>query len=612
MASSSKKLLNAEDDVVEEMISGILACHPTLTRLEGTAVLLRADFEAAKASQVTLLSGGGSGHEPSHGGWLGEAMLTAAVCGGVFASPSVDAVLSGIRACAGPHGVLVIVKNYTGDRLNFGLACEQAKAEGIRCEMIIVGDDCAVMERDEDKIAGRRGIAGTVFVHKCAGAAAAAGAPLAQVLAVATAAERSVGSVGVALDVCSLPGQPKNDRLTASEMEMGLGIHGEPGTQKLSVLPCDDIVDRMLSMICDPAGACRWKGGLSKGESVVLLVNNLGSTPVMEQYVVARRAIEQLETVTGVSVARVFVGPFMTSLDMTGVSLTLMKLSYFDELCKDAVKARPSSSISPGWLAVMDPLKLLDTPTAAPAWPAAFAMPRTPAPEHPVPAAPSGAGKPDGSGAGTGPRLSPEAAAAVERAVVAAVAAVAAAEDQLTAWDAATGDGDCGTTMKRGAEQISADLTSYDFEAPSVLLAQLADSIGTMGGTSGVILDIFFRACGNSYSKAASAQTVADLLAAFEAGTSAITFYGGATEGMRTMLDAMIPAHRAGGASGAADVSTALAAMAAAAMAGAEATRSMAAVAGRAAYVPDSQVQGTPDPGAMAVAFALQAASAAQ
>ena len=243
---AAKKLVNAEGDVVEEMVQGILACHPNITRLEGTAVLLRADVEAVKASSVTLVSGGGSGHEPSHGGWLGAGMLTAAVCGGVFASPSVEAVLSAIRACAGPAGVLVIVKNYTGDRLNFGLACEQAKAEGIRCEMLIVGDDCAVMERDEDKIAGRRGIAGTVFVHKCAGAAAAAGASLEQVLAVATAAEQSVGSVGVALDVCTLPGQPKNERLGAADLEMGLGIHGEPGTEKLAMTSADDIVRRTI------------------------------------------------------------------------------------------------------------------------------------------------------------------------------------------------------------------------------------------------------------------------------------------------------------------------------------------------------------------------------
>lgn len=570
--------------------------------------MLRADFEATKASQVTLLSGGGSGHEPSHGGWLGEGMLTAAVCGGVFASPSVDAVLSGIRACAGPHGVLVIVKNYTGDRLNFGLACEQAKAEGIRCEMVIVGDDCAVMERDEDKIAGRRGIAGTVFVHKCAGAAAAAGAPLAQVLAVATAAERSVGSVGVALDVCSLPGQPKNDRLTGSEMEMGLGIHGEPGTQKLTALPCDEIVDRMLSMICDPAGACRWEGGLSKGDSVVLLVNNLGSTPVMEQYVAARRAIEHLETDLGVSVARSYVGSFMTSLDMAGVSLTLMKLSYFEDLCKDAVKARPSSSLAPGWSAVFDPLMLLDAPTGAVAWPASFAMQRLPAPEHPVPAASGGVLATAGA---SGPSISPESAEAVKKAVMAAVEAVCAAEEQLTAWDAAAGDGDCGTTMKRGAEQVTADLPGYDFTSPSTLLAQLADSIGTMGGTSGVILDIFFRACGNSYAGAETAADASSLLDAIEAGTKAITFYGGATEGMRTLLDAMVPAHRAGVAAATVEVSVALAAMAEAAMAGADATRTMAAVAGRAAYVPDQQVQGTPDPGAMAVAFALQAAATA-
>ena len=439
---AAKKLLNAEGDVVEEMVQGILACHPNITRLEGTAVLLRADVEAVKASSVTLVSGGGSGHEPSHGGWLGAGMLTAAVCGGVFASPSVEAVLSAIRACAGPAGVLVIVKNYTGDRLNFGLACEQAKAEGIRCEMLIVGDDCAVMERDEDKIAGRRGIAGTVFVHKCAGAAAAGGASLEQVLAVATAAEQSVGSVGVALDVCTLPGQPKNARLGAADLEMGLGIHGEPGTEKLAMTSADDIVDRMLKMICS-GGGCRWEGGLAD-QSVALLVNDLGSTPVMEQYVVARRAIEQLEA-SGATVARVFVGPFMTSLDMSGVSLTVFKLAQFEDHAKEAVKARPSMSLSPGWIKLgTEPLALLDAPTGAPAWPAAFAIERTPAAPAPVPAGPALEVT-----AARGPTLDAEGAASLRSAVLAAVEAVVAAEADLTAWDAVAGDGDCGPEQPR-------------------------------------------------------------------------------------------------------------------------------------------------------------------
>ena len=341
----AKKLVNSSENAVEEMICGILACHPNVSRLEGSHVLLRSDFSEVREREVTLISGGGSGHEPSHAGWLGQSMLTAAVCGGVFASPSVGAVLSAIRACAGPAGVLVIVKNYTGDRLNFGIACEQAKSEGVLCEMVIVGDDCAVVERDEDKIAGRRGIAGTVFVHKCAGAAAAAGAPLSEVLAVAKAAEGSVGSVGTALDVCTLPGQPKNTRLGPNDMELGLGIHGEPGTQTLAMQPADQLTDRMLDMICDPDGGCRWRGGLQPGETVVLLVNNLGATPLMEMYIVARRALAKLAT-QGLHVARVFVGAFMTSLDMVGVSLTLLKVSRFQQIFRESVE-RPLAPSSP-------------------------------------------------------------------------------------------------------------------------------------------------------------------------------------------------------------------------------------------------------------------------
>ena len=203
--------------------------------------------------------------------------------------------------------------NYTGDRLNFGLACEQARNEGYDVELVIVSDDCALLERDEDRIVGPRGVAGTVLVHKIAGAAAAAGASLAEVAAIARETSDSAGTVGVALEVCTIPGQEPSDRLAATEIELGLGIHGEPGTEVLPAQPVDGLVDRMVGMIQSWAGDGAQSPPLSitSGDSACLLVNNLGATPPMELYIVARRAIKTL-TDRGVEVPRVFIGSFMT------------------------------------------------------------------------------------------------------------------------------------------------------------------------------------------------------------------------------------------------------------------------------------------------------------
>lgn len=190
--------------------------------LSPVKVVLRADVSAADYDKVAVISGGGSGHEPAQAGYVGEGMLTAAICGDVFASPPVDSILAGIRAVTGPMGCLLVVTNYTGDRLNFGLAAELAKTEGFKVETVIVGDDCALPP--PRGIAGRRGLAGTILVHKVAGAAAAAGLSLEEVAAEAKHASEMVGTMGVALTVCSLPGQATSDRLGPEKMELGLGV----------------------------------------------------------------------------------------------------------------------------------------------------------------------------------------------------------------------------------------------------------------------------------------------------------------------------------------------------------------------------------------------------
>src|SRR3954468_16375438 len=262
-----KKLINRPGAVVEEMVEGLAAVYPSLRRIPGHTVLIRADVPVAAERPVAVISGGGSGHEPAHAGYVGRGMLSAAGAGDVFTSPSTDAVLAGIRATAGPAGALLIVKNYTGDRLNFGLAAEMARGEGIPVEIALVADDVALGPGDH---AGRRGLAGTVLVHKIAGAAAEAGLPLVEVAARAQRAADGVGTMGLALSPCTVPaaGQP-GFLLEADEIEGGLGIHGEPGVERATMRPAREVVERLLTTIVSDRG-------ITSGDRVALLVNGLG------------------------------------------------------------------------------------------------------------------------------------------------------------------------------------------------------------------------------------------------------------------------------------------------------------------------------------------------
>ncbi|KAI8542641.1 hypothetical protein RHMOL_Rhmol08G0153600 [Rhododendron molle] len=271
MAFQAKKLINDPNDAVTEFIEGLVETYPGLQYLDGfpeVKVVLRADVSRTTYDKVAVISGGGSGHEPAHAGFVGEGMLTAAICGDVFTSPPVDSILAGIRAVTGLMGCLLIVKNYTGDRLNFGLAAEQAKSEGYKVEMVIVGDDCALPP--PRGIAGRRGLAGTILVHKVAGAAAAAGLSLADVVAEAKLASEMVGTMGVALSVCTLPGQVTSDRLGPGKMELGLGIHGEPGAAMADLQPVDNVVSHVLKQILSPETGYV---PITRGSRVVLMIN---------------------------------------------------------------------------------------------------------------------------------------------------------------------------------------------------------------------------------------------------------------------------------------------------------------------------------------------------
>ena len=315
-----KKIINSPENVVNEMLQGMVEAHPEyLKKVEGFQILVRK--ESPVENKVALVSGGGSGHEPSHGGYVGEGMLSAAVAGEVFTSPTPDQVLEAIKNVDGGRGVLLVIKNYTGDVMNFEMAGEMAAMEDIEVEKVVVNDDVAV--EDSTYTAGRRGIAGTVFVHKIAGAAAEEGRDLQEVKAIAEKVIANVRSMGMSLDACVVPAAGKKGfQLADDEVEIGLGIHGEPGTHKEKLKSADEYTEHLMEKILED-------NHIERGEEVAVMVNGLGATPVMELYIVNKKVREILGE-GGIEVAKTYVGNYMTSLEMPGFSISILKLD--DEL----------------------------------------------------------------------------------------------------------------------------------------------------------------------------------------------------------------------------------------------------------------------------------------
>ncbi|EIC08070.1 dihydroxyacetone kinase, DhaK subunit [Microbacterium laevaniformans OR221] len=307
-----KKLINSAESVLADALRGVAAAHPELTVDHENRVVIS---NAAREGRVALISGGGSGHEPLHSGFVGAGMLDAACAGEVFTSPTPDQMLAAAQAVDSGAGVLFIVKNYTGDVLNFEMAAELAADEGIASESVIVADDVAV--KDSTWTAGRRGVGTTLLVEKIAGAAAAEGKSLAEVKAVAEHVASNGRSMGVALTSCTVPavGHPSFD-LPDDEMEMGVGIHGEPGRTRVPLAPAHDIAAELVEAITADLDFT--------GAPVIALLTGLGGTPLIELYVMYADIADALAA-KGVTVARSLVGDYVTSLDMAGCSLTLLR-----------------------------------------------------------------------------------------------------------------------------------------------------------------------------------------------------------------------------------------------------------------------------------------------
>lgn len=529
------QFINARQDMVQEALDGLVAASGgQLVRLNGypfIKVVMRADWDR---SRVAVISGGGSGHEPAHAGFVGPGMLTAAVCGDIFASPSVEAVLAAILAATGDAGCVLVVKNYTGDRLNFGLAAERARALGRKVNMVIVQDDIALPD-----LARPRGVAGTLFVHKLAGAVAEQGGTLDAVTAAARRAASSVMSIGLSLDTCTVPGAQKEDRISPGEIELGLGIHGETGASRIAFAGARQAIADAVAML---------QPRMTNGRYAALL-NNLGATTELEMAILTN---ELRLSAIGHHISHI-VGPaaMMTALDMHGFSLTLYALDDADEA-------------------------LLGAATPLRAWPEMKTL--APAQIIPLPG-------------GLSPiRSKPSADAPTEALLVSCCQALIAAEADLNALDAKAGDGDTGTTLAVAARAL---LGSID-QLPLADHAQLYRAVGqelsqTMGGSSGVLLAIFFSAAGEA------ATSGHGLTSALVAGLARLQEVGGAQPGDRTMVDALLPALEA--------LPRGIADAAVAARDGANRTATLSrANAGRATYIRADQLEGYADPGAEAVA----------
>ena len=544
----SQFFFNQRANLVNDVIGGTIIASPwnNLARLESDPairVVVRRDLDK---NNVAVISGGGSGHEPAHAGFVGKGMLTAAVCGDLFASPSVDAVLTAIQAVTGDAGCLLIVKNYTGDRLNFGLAAEKARRMGYNVEMLIVGDDISLPDNKHP-----RGIAGTILVHKVAGYFAERGHNLATVLREAQYAAGHTFSLGLALASCHLPQDAETaPRHHADQAELGMGIHGEPGASVIATQNSAEIVTLMAEKL---------SAALPETGRLAVMINNLGGVSIAEMAILTRELAhtplqQRIDWLIGPA-------SLVTALDMKGFSLTAIVLEESIE------KALLSAVETAGWQTPVQPREISVMPSSL---------------------------------RSTRVEFEPSENSVVADYVERVTGTLSDLEADLNALDAKVGDGDTGSTFAAGARDI-ADLLQRR-QLPLANIATLLALIGerltvVMGGSSGVLMSIFFTAAGQKLEQGAS---VAEAL---NAGLAQMKFYGGADEGDRTMIDALQPALAAL----AAEPENLQAAFAAA-QAGADRTlHASKANAGRASYLNSDSLRGNMDPGAHAVAMVFKA-----
>ncbi|KIJ65709.1 hypothetical protein HYDPIDRAFT_187408 [Hydnomerulius pinastri MD-312] len=588
MVVQSKHFLNTPPSLVVDSLQGLCVLNPQLALDAANKVVYLAEPDRTK---VALLCGGGSGHEPSHSGFVGQGILTAAVCGTVFASPSSSQVRRAIDLVNNDEGTIIIVKNYTGDVLNFGLAKEQYSAiypdKSDRVQFVVVGDDVAV-GRAQGSIVGRRGLAGVCLVYKIAGALAARGGSLDEVYDIAEYASSRLGTIGVGLEHCHVPGTAVPDAsLGANEIEIGLGIHNESGHRRVSpVPPLNELIPSLLKMITSTTDPDRSFVPFENNgtDRVVLLINNLGGLSELELGAVVSEAKAQLDK-EGIAVMRVLAGTFMTSLNMPGFSITLLLLP----------NANDANSISADLI-----LSLLDDPTNAPGWKwSSKTVPPVTTQSTPSVSAP--ALPPSGHQFSLRAVDVASFNAAVERACNSLIEA----EPEITKMDNIAGDGDCGLTLKDGASGVlkalqEGTVTGEDVVSSVITISKVAEE--AMGGTSGALYSIFFSSLAQALAHSSATTATPEVWSnALRSALARLYSYTRARPPSRTLVDplaafvAALPAGLEGAVEAVQDA--------------AEKTKDIEAKAGRSAYVEGDRLRAEriADPGAWGVKVIIEA-----
>ncbi|XP_041354641.1 triokinase/FMN cyclase-like [Gigantopelta aegis] len=566
------------------MLEGYVAVNPGVRLLRGHRVVIRADVqEYVTTGKVAVVFGGGSGHEPMHTGFVGKGMLTACVCGSVFASPPPQEILPAIRAVAKNNtgGCLLLVANYTGDRLNFGLAFEKARQEGIKIEMVTVAEDCALTSHVNT--AGRRALVGQVAISKIAGALAEEGRTLAEIVNITKDALSNMGTIGLSLSACSVPGSGPTFSLGEGQMELGLGAHGEAGVRRMKVTSAKEAVKIMLDHMTSPATSTHLR--VESGDKVACFLNNLGGTTLLEMNIIAKEIIQYLDA-RGVSVDRFYSGHILTSLEMHGVSIMIMHLNDILKQC-------------------------LDAPTEVPHWPKPM-LPRGSSDRK----TPSPLDLPDVENIAidtttkTNRCFGEADASRTYDALKHACESLISAETRLNTLDTEGGDGDTGSTLARGAREIMKLLGTKNSPGlpvnnPSCLALMLTSTAeNCMGGASGALYGLMFTAAASCLCDDLSPRVWDTVL---KEAINILKRYGGAEPGDRTMLDSLHAASMTFSErlQNMSPVDAYREAVLAAEKAACE-TAKMSARAGRASYVnPDLLTQ--PDPGAVGVTIWMRA-----
>ncbi|KAK5981986.1 putative glycerone kinase [Trichostrongylus colubriformis] len=557
MSTVTKKFVNDPVDAVDDALNGLVNGSQYITYdKKCRRVVLRTDYsDYCGKGMVALIAGGGSGHEPYAAGYIGPGMLTAAVSGNVFASPPSRHISAALNSTITKGGSILFIINYTGDRLNFGLAAERYKAAGHNVGVVTIADDVAI--DSAMSTVGRRGLAAAVLVLKVAGAMAESGKhTMEEIEAMANRINDNSGTMGISLYPCSVPGHDKMFEMPNDMMEVGLGIHGEPGSRRETVRDAHQVVDMIMTRLQKVVQ-------FTKEQEIVLLINNLGGVSQIEMSIIKSEAIKWC-CEKGINIARILCGPYMTSLDGHGISLTVLRV--FDKEVLDHI----------------------DAPTLAPGWRAAekIGNPQT---------APDKSRLVSVDTKSKGAQFTKEQAELAEKCVTAVCNKMKEVEIELNGLDGAAGDGDCGSTFAHAAKAIAERMRKAEMKSLQQLLSTLSEVFEEeVGGTGGALYALMLSAASESF---ATSITNKDFGHALMRASEAVQKYGGAKPGDRTLVDAIhaaVEKFKSGENNWDAILEAATKA--------AQSTAQMKARAGRASYTA-KEVQTRPDAGAVAIAY---------